>query len=160
MVNLKASDGVGKQNKKRWVEGIEKAAIKFQIDTSDLTVPSDIFWHSQVLFSKDVLRNNELTIDNKVSREIVWELFNNNFALELLATDWVCFPCHGLSEDEGMDCDAQVAACFPESTYSCWCGLPNAQYRTWCGSLVRQIRVCGGLSFTVVDIGRGNCHNT
>ena len=85
---------------------IERAAVKFQIDTSDLTVPSDVFWHGQVLFSKDALRNNELTIDDKVSREIVWELFNNNFALELLATDQVCFPCHNLSEDEGMDHDA------------------------------------------------------
>ena len=87
MVKSKASDRVGKRNKKQQVEGIEKAAIKFQIDTSDLTVPSDIFWHGQVLFSKDALRNNKLTIDNKVSREIVWELFINNFALELLATD-------------------------------------------------------------------------
>ena len=114
MAKLKASDRVGKRNKKRRVETIERAAIKFQIDTSDLTVPSDVFWHGQVLFLKDVLRNNELTIDDKVSREIVWELFNNNFALELLATDRVRFPCHNLSEDEGMDCDAWVAACFPE----------------------------------------------
>jgi hypothetical protein len=110
----KASDGVRKRNKKRRVETIENAAVKFQIDTSDLTVPSDVFWRGQVLFSKDALRNNELTIDDKVSREIVWELFNNNFALELLATDRVRFPRHNLSEDEGMDRDARVAACFPE----------------------------------------------
>ena len=114
VVKLKASDRVGKQNKKRWVETIERATIKFQINTSDLTVPSNIFWCGHVFFSKDALRNSELTINDKVSREIVWELFNNNFALELLVTDQVHFPCHNLSEDEGMDRDAQVAVCFPE----------------------------------------------
>ena len=110
----KASEGIRNRNKKRKVEIIEEAAVKFQIKTSDLTSPSDVFWRGQLLLSKDALRNNKLVIDDQVYREVIWELFNNNFALELLATDRVCFPRHEMSEDEGMDCDARVVACFPE----------------------------------------------
>ena len=114
VVRSKASKGIQSRNKKRKVEIIKEAAVKFQIKTLDLRSPSDIFWCGQLLLLKDALRNNELAIDDKVYREVIWELFNNNFALELLATDQVCFPRHEMSENKGMERDAQVVACFPK----------------------------------------------
>lgn len=54
--------------------------MKFQINTLDLILPLDVFWCSQLLLSKDALRNDELKIDEKVPREVIWELFNNNLA--------------------------------------------------------------------------------
>lgn len=113
----KIPDGIKKRNKKRKVELIEGADVKFQISTSDLTSPSDVFWRGRLLFSKDMLRNNQLTINEQISREVIWELFNNNFALELLATDRVRIPRDKMSEDDAMDRDARVAACFPEGIF-------------------------------------------
>ena len=87
---------------------------KFKLDTSLYTSPSDIFWRGKLLLTKDALRDSQLTIRSSVAKEVIWELFNQNFALELLALDQVIFPRDNMTDEEAMEGDAKVSACFPD----------------------------------------------
>jgi len=87
---------------------------KFKLDTSLYTSVSEIFWRGRLLLTKDALRNNQFTVRTSVAQEIICELFNQNFALELLALDWIVFPRDNMSDEEGMERDAKVSACFPD----------------------------------------------
>ena len=40
---------------------------------------------------------------SSVAKEVIWELFNQNFALELLALDRVIFPHVKMMDEEGME---------------------------------------------------------
>jgi hypothetical protein len=102
------------REKRRKIKQDDKRVDKFLIDTSELTSPSDVFWRGKLLLNKDALRNNNFSISATVAREVVFELFNNNFGLELLAADRVMFPHHTMSEQEGTERDGNVSYCFPD----------------------------------------------
>ena len=91
-----------------------KRVDKFKLNTLLYTSPSDTFWQGKLLLTKDALKNNQFTVRSSVAKEIIWELFNQNFALELLALDWVIFPRGNMTDEEGMERDAKVSACFPD----------------------------------------------
>jgi hypothetical protein len=92
-------------------EGVENAM--FNVDISKFSSPSDVFWRDEMLITKDSLTSNRYSIVSSVAREIVWELFNTNFALELLATDRVIFPRNNTLYS-ALERDALVAECFPD----------------------------------------------
>jgi hypothetical protein len=102
------------REKRRKTKDDTNRVDKFELDTSLYTSPSDIFWRGKLLLTKDALRNNQFTVRNSVSKEIIWELFNQNFALELLALDRVIFPRDSMTDEEAMEGDAKVSACFPD----------------------------------------------
>lgn len=102
------------REKRRKTKGDTHRVDKFKVDTSLYTSPSDIFWRGRLLFTKDDLRSNHFSMRSSVAKEVIWELFNQNFALEVLALDRVIIPRVNLSYEEGMKRDTEVYACFPE----------------------------------------------
>ena len=89
---------------------------KFGVEMSDFS-PTNVFWQGKLLVPKDALINNKYSVVDSVTTEIIWELFNGNFVLELLATDRVIIPCHNDDLYSVLGHDALVAACFPDSIY-------------------------------------------
>jgi len=102
------------REKRRKIKDDTNRVDKFKLDTSLYTSPSDTFWRGKLLLTKDALRNNQFTVRSSVAKEIIWELFNQNFALELLALDQVVFPRDNMTDEEGIERDAKVSACFPD----------------------------------------------
>jgi len=102
------------REKRRRIKDDANRVDKFKLDTSLYTSLSDVFWRGRLLLTKDALRNNQITVRTSVAKEIIWELFNQNFALELLALDRVIFPRDNMTDEEGMERDAKVSACFPD----------------------------------------------
>jgi len=107
----------GRQNrqKRRRIENEASRSDKFNLDTSGFLSPTDVFWRGKLLFTKDALRSNKYNVIASVATEVVWELFNSNFALEVLATDRVIFPRNKMTDYEALERDATVSECFPDS---------------------------------------------
>jgi hypothetical protein len=74
----------------------------------------DVFWRDELLFTRASLVSNKFSVVSSISREIVWELFNTNFALELLATDRVIHPREENDLHSALGRDALVADCIPD----------------------------------------------
>jgi len=109
-----ASRGRRERAKRRRIQDENDRFGKFKLDTSEFTAPADVYWRGKLLFSKDALRSSNFRLELKVAKEIIWELFNGNFALELLATDRVVFPRDKMEEYGALERDTNVAACFPD----------------------------------------------
>lgn len=107
-----APDGVQERDKRRKYEHNNTRLNKFNVDASNFTTPSDIFWRGEILLTQAQVKMN-YTIDDTIAKQVIWELINHNFALELLALDRVLF--NKLSESDREERDANVAACFPNS---------------------------------------------
>ena len=100
---------------KRQKTGDERVEVDmFNVDISEFSSPSDVFWRDELLITKDSLTSSRYSVVSSVAREIVWELFNSNFALELLATDRVIFPRDHSELYSVLERDALVAECFSD----------------------------------------------
>ena len=107
-----APEGVQDRDKRRKYEHNNARLNKFNIDTSKFTTPPDIFWRGKILLTRAEVKE-KYSINETIAKEVIWELINHNFALELLALDRVLF--NNLSEYDRQERDANVARCFPDS---------------------------------------------
>ena len=105
-----------KDDEEKNAEEVPVQVDKFSVNTSGLS-PTNVFWQGKLLITKQALIDNNYSVVSSVYTEVIWELFNGNFMLELLTTDWAIVPCSDTDLYSALGCDALVATCFPDSIY-------------------------------------------
>lgn len=53
-------------------------------------IPLDIFWWGNILLTQAKVKE-KYSIDKTIAKEVIWELMNHNFVLELLVLDHIFF---------------------------------------------------------------------
>ncbi|KAF8964621.1 hypothetical protein BDZ97DRAFT_1918814 [Flammula alnicola] len=97
---------------KRQKASTTKSSTLFKIDLSKLNFDGGVFWNRKLVASGADLNSGNITIDLQIAREIVWNLFENNFRIELLYLDRCIFPRIHMSMKEGEERDEMVYDCF------------------------------------------------
>lgn len=87
------------------------------LDWSTLQGSAKIMWRDNVLCVVGENTLDGVSIPHKWVREIIWDLMEHNFRLELLALDRSVFPRHRMSAVGGAQRDLLVLACFPNQAY-------------------------------------------
>lgn len=83
------------------------------LDISGLDGPRDLFWNGIRIVSADEMRQGKVNININNMREIVWDLFETNFRLELLALDRCIIRRENMTIGAVADRDELLLACFP-----------------------------------------------
>lgn len=78
--------------------------------------PVDIYWRGQVVIPVSAIHTGSISLSDDIRREIVWDLYEHNFRLELLALDCVIFPRELMAAEDVSLRDDMVLACFPGHT--------------------------------------------
>ena len=86
-------------------------------DTSSITVPVDIHWGKQLMRSADDICSGHLGISPVFAKEMVWDLFEHNFHMELLSLDRVLVPRKYMSASQRSEWEAMVADAIPQGLF-------------------------------------------
>lgn len=86
------------------------------LDLSQINGPIDICWNGEDLVSAAVLSSQLYEVPDRIAREVVWDLYEHNFRLELLALDRCAVPRGSMSQLEGLQRDDRVRQCFPNDS--------------------------------------------
>ena len=78
--------------------------------------PEDIYWQRKLVLSARSIAAGKLTVEKKIWREVVWDLYENNFRVELLALDCCIFPRKLMPEVDASARDEMVLSVFPEQS--------------------------------------------
>ncbi|PPR01992.1 hypothetical protein CVT26_008735 [Gymnopilus dilepis] len=89
---------------------------KLAVDLSGVKGPIDICWNGEDLVSAAALAQELYIVPDAVAREVVWDLYEHNFRLELLALDRCVVSRGAMSELDGLDRDDKVRQCFPNDS--------------------------------------------
>jgi len=86
-------------------------------DTSSITAPVDICWGNQLVRSANDIRGGHLGISPVFAKEMVWDLFEHNFRMELLSLDRVLVPRKHMSASQHSEREAMVADVVPQGLF-------------------------------------------
>ena len=78
--------------------------------------PEDIYWQGNLILSAQSIAAGKLGVDKAIWREVVWDLYENNFRVELLALDCCIFPRKLMPEADASARDEMVLSVFPEQS--------------------------------------------
>ncbi|KDR74565.1 hypothetical protein GALMADRAFT_141585 [Galerina marginata CBS 339.88] len=84
----------------------------FRLDLSNISGPVRLVWKRGVIATLQDVQNGNARISLQMTKEIIWDLYDLNFRLEMLALDRCVVPHEGLSEYAALERDLMVAACF------------------------------------------------
>ncbi|PPR03346.1 hypothetical protein CVT26_007774 [Gymnopilus dilepis] len=83
-----SSSTAQQQPKRRKVASDSKPPV----DLSLVNGPINICWNGEQIVSADALQREIFVVPNNVAQEVVWDLYDHNFRLELLALDRCVIP--------------------------------------------------------------------
>jgi hypothetical protein len=103
----------------RWRDTRADPAVmeSFFDDASSITAPVDIRWGNQVVLSAEDIRSGHLAISPLFAKEMVWDLFEHNFRMELLSLDRVLVPRRHMSASQRSEREAMVAEVVPQGLF-------------------------------------------
>ena len=87
-------------------------------DMSAFKVPVDIYWGKQLVRSAKDIRNGEITILPMFAKEMVWDLCEHNFRMELLSLDRILVPRKYMSASQRSEREAKVADVVPQGLFT------------------------------------------
>ena len=85
--------------------------------TSALKAPVNV-WGKQLVRSAQDIWSGEIAISLLFAKEIVWDLFEHNFWMELLSLDRVLVPCKYMSGAQCAEWEAKVADVVPQGLFT------------------------------------------
>jgi hypothetical protein len=85
----------------------------FAMDLSTITGPEDLFWNKVVVVKAAELPKGNIVLSTEIIQEVVWDLYENNFRLELLALDQCIHSGGDRSRFGAAQREGLVRACFP-----------------------------------------------
>ena len=85
---------------------------------SALKAPVDIYWGKQLVRSAQDIGRGKIAISPLFAKEIVWDLFEHNFRMELLSLDWVLVPRKYMSGAQCAEREAKVADVVPQGLFT------------------------------------------
>lgn len=99
--------------------GEEELEKLFGLDLKKLGGPVDVYWKGVLVKTAYDLRTQEtdLAFHDGLIQEVVWDLYEHNFRLELLALDRCVIPRDGLNEASILARDYLVSDCFPRREF-------------------------------------------
>ena len=86
-------------------------------DTSSIMAPVDIHWGKQLVWSADDICGGHLGILPVFTKEMVWDLFEHNFHMELLSLDHVLVPRKYMSASQCSEQEAMVTDAIPQGLF-------------------------------------------
>ena len=86
-------------------------------DKLSLNSPVDICWGKQLVRSADDIRRGQFGILLLFTKEMVWDLFEHNFHLELLSLDRILVPRKNMSAAQCSEREAKVADVVPQGLF-------------------------------------------
>jgi len=87
-------------------------------DTSALKAPVDVYWGKQLVRSAQDIRSGKIAISPLFAKEIMWDLFELNFRMELLSLDRVLVPRKYMSGAQRAEREAKVADVLPQGLFT------------------------------------------
>lgn len=84
----------------------------FNLDVRTKVV--DVYWDGDVILTADNLEGGMIGLQDHLVRDIVWDLYEQNFRLELLALDKCVLPRLAMSDEARSACEDMLTSIFPE----------------------------------------------
>lgn len=79
----------------------------------------DVYWDGDLVKTQATLEAGNLTLTLYTVRQIIWDLYEQNFRLELLALDRSIFPRSKMNSDQEMARENLVVDVFPDGMIIC-----------------------------------------
>ncbi|KDR74550.1 hypothetical protein GALMADRAFT_212067 [Galerina marginata CBS 339.88] len=103
----------GRSNKRRRVDDPEGLNRLFKLTSLvSFNGPTTIYWDGREVISKEQMAAGTFSLSSTVMRQIVWDLLEHNFRMELLALDRCLVSRAGMNECEARQRDRLVYNCF------------------------------------------------
>lgn len=89
----------------------------FGLEMSNFNAGVSVWWRNVVLTKGGTRNVARIHLSSQIFREVIWDLFESNFKIEVLSLDCSIFPRDRLGEFWSSRRDTMVAACFPRQTF-------------------------------------------
>ncbi|KAF8881813.1 hypothetical protein CPB84DRAFT_1851441 [Gymnopilus junonius] len=93
----------------------QKLEALFALDLGAIKNPIYLTWNCKIVSRFDAISNmniDKFNFDDKIKRDIIWDLCEHNFCLKFMAVDYCIFPRDWMTLDDAQECDAKVCDCF------------------------------------------------
>ncbi|KDR66152.1 hypothetical protein GALMADRAFT_148062 [Galerina marginata CBS 339.88] len=110
--SLREDDGHQRAAKKAKI--VEDVATTFDFPIPGSSVLMSVFWNGSKVKSSSAIQARGLTLDQRIRQQVVWDLYEHNFRLELLALDCCIFPRDLMPDSAAGLRDEMVLAVFPD----------------------------------------------
>ncbi len=111
----------GRPEKKQKVQkarpGTTVDELESMFDFNVSTEPVDVYWDGDLVKTRSMLDQGDFTLSAVTFRQVVWDLYEQNFRLELLALDRSIFPRGKMSGEQGSVRDNLLLDVFPDASY-------------------------------------------
>ncbi|KDR74539.1 hypothetical protein GALMADRAFT_141566 [Galerina marginata CBS 339.88] len=109
--SLRSDDGHQRPAKKAKI--VDDVATTFDFPMPGGSIVKSIHWQGSKLISSASILGGERALDRRTHQQIVWDLYDHNFRLELLALDCCIFPRELMPESVVGMWDEMVLGVFP-----------------------------------------------
>ncbi|KDR70631.1 hypothetical protein GALMADRAFT_144530 [Galerina marginata CBS 339.88] len=109
--SLRSDDGLHRPLKKAKI--VDDVATTFDFPIPVGSVLQSVYWNGEKIKSSTSIEAGSLTLDKRTCQEVVWDLHEHNFRLELLALDCCIFPRELMADSVVGLRDEMVLAVFP-----------------------------------------------
>lgn len=91
--------------------------VSFFEDKSSLNSPVDICWGKQLVQGADNIHRGQFGISPLFTKEMVWDLFEHNFCMELISLDRILVPQKNMLAAQPSEQEAKVADVVPQGLF-------------------------------------------